>query len=556
MSDTLLALLAFVPILSAAILLVGLRMPAKRAMPISFVITFLIALIFWDIPSRFLIASTIQGLFITFDILFIVFGAIVLLNLLNYSGAIGVIRSGFTDISEDRRIQVIILVWLFGSFIEGAAGFGTPAAVVAPLLVGMGFPTFCAVMLGMMVQSTAVTFGAVGTPILVGISSGLQSPELSTELANLGLEFEDYVQTITNNVVIFHGITGTTMPTIMVCMMTRFFGRNKSWKEGLEVLPFSIFAGLAFTIPYALTGRFLGPEFPSMLGALVGISIVVFAAKRGFLVPKTTWDFEEEYQWPTEWLGTLKVQQSGLSARKDMSLALAWSPYLLLAGILVLTRLTQLPIKGWLTGIKIGWTEILGTTVSASSTPLYLPGTILLLVGLITVITHRMNLRDVGIALSDSAKMLVGAGFVLVFTVPMVRIYINSGTNPLDLAGMPIAMAEFVASNVGVVYPFFAASVGALGAFIAGSNTVSNLMFSLFQLGVAVKLVMPTFIIVALQAVGAAAGNMIAIHNIVAASATVGFLGKEGMVLRRTIIPTIYYLVVVGLLGLIFINLL
>ena len=213
MSNLALALLAFVPILSAAILLVGFRMPAKRAMPISFVVTVLIAYLFWNIPADFLAASTIQGLFITFDILYIIFGAIVLLNLLNYSGAIGVIRSGFMDISEDRRIQVIILVWLFGSFIEGAAGFGTPAAVVAPLLVGMGFPAFCAVMLGMMVQSTAVTFGAVGTPILVGITGGIQSAELTAELASSGLQFEQYIQLVTNKVVLLHGITGTTRPT-------------------------------------------------------------------------------------------------------------------------------------------------------------------------------------------------------------------------------------------------------------------------------------------------------------------------------------------------------
>ena len=162
-----------------------------------------------------------------------------------------------------------------------------------------------------------------------------------------------------------------------------------------------------------------------------------------------------------------------------------------------------------------------------------------------------MKAKDVKIAFSDSAKMLLGAGFVLIFTVPMVRIYINSGANPSDLPGMPIAMAEWVAGNVGAIYPLFAPSIGALGAFIAGSNTVSNLMFGLFQFGVATKLAMPSFIIVALQAVGAAAGNMIAIHNIVAASATVGFLGKEGMVLRKTIIPTIYYLLIVGILGMI-----
>lgn len=554
MSLTLLAFLAFVPILSAAIMLVGLRIPAKKAMPISFAITAVIAFAVWDIPATFVLASTIQGLFITFDILYIIFGAIVLLNLLKYSRGLEVIREGFTDISEDRRVQVIIITWLFGSFIEGAAGFGTPAAVVAPLLVGLGFPTFCAVMLGMMVQSTAVTFGAVGTPILVGVAGGVQSPELTAELSASGLEFTDYLQMVTSKAVILHGITGTFMPTIMVCMMTRFFGKNKSWKEGLEVLPFTIFGGLAFTIPYFLTGTFLGPEFPSLLGSLVGITIVVFAAKNDFLMPKNTWNFEDESKWSPDWFGTLDVKLDTKDDSKvNISLAKAWAPYLMLAGILVLTRLTQLPIKGWLTSVKIGWSEILGTSISAGSTPLYLPGTILLLVGLITIKLHKMKTADVKIAFSDSAKMLLGAGFVLIFTVPMVRIYINSGANPSDLPGMPIAMAEWVAGSVGAIYPLFAASIGALGAFIAGSNTVSNLMFGLFQFGVATKLGMPSYLIVALQAVGAAAGNMIAIHNIVAASATVGFLGKEGMVLRKTIIPTLYYLLIVGILGLIFV---
>lgn len=551
MSPALLAILAFLPILLAAILLVGFRIPAIKAMPTSFVVTVIIAFVVWDISTDYILASIIQGLFITFDILYIIFGAIVLLNLLKYSRALRVIREGFANITEDRRIQVVIITWLFGSFIEGAAGFGTPAAVVAPLLVGLGFPTFCAVMLGLMVQSTAVTFGAVGTPILVGVSGGVQSPELAAELAATGMEFSDYIQLVTSNAAMLHAITGTLMPTLMVCMMTRFFGKNKSWKEGLQVIPFTIFGGLAFTIPYFLTAAFLGPEFPSLLGSLIGIPIVVLAAKRGFLMPKKIWDFDEEKNWPKSWIGTLKVKLNDQDADKKMSLAKAWVPYLLLAVFLVLSRLTQLPIKEWLTSIKISWGEILNTSISASSSPLYLPGTVLLLVGLITIILHKMKSKDVKIAFSESAKMLLGAGVVLIFTVPMVRIYINSGMNPVDLPGMPIAMAEWVAGSVGSIYPVFAPSIGALGAFIAGSNTISNLMFGLFQFGVATKLAMPTFIIVALQAVGAAAGNMIAIHNVVAASATVGFLGREGMVLRKTIWPTLYYVVVVGILGLI-----
>lgn len=155
--------------------------------------------------------------------------------------------------------------------------------------------------------------------------------------------------------------------------------------------------------------------------------------------------------------------------------------------------------------------------------------------------------------MSDSAKMIIGAGFVLVFTIPMVRIYINSGLNDIGLESMPIVMAEWVAINVGYIYPLFAPFIGGLGAFIAGSNTVSNLMFSQFQFGVAENLAESTIMMVALGAVGAAAGNMIAIHNVVAASATVGLLDKEGEALRLTIIPTIYYLIVTGLIGLAFI---
>jgi lactate permease len=556
MSVTVLALLAILPILAAAIMLIGLRWPARIAMPIVFVVTAILAWWAWDISFIYIIASTIQGLFITFDILFIIFGAILLLNVLKYSGAVSVIRSGFTDISADRRVQVVIIAWLFGSFIEGAAGFGTPAAIVAPLLVALGFPALSAVMLGLMVQSTAVTFGAVGTPVLVGIKGGLQSQEVDASLAEAGMSIMEYLQVITCDVAIFHALAGTFMPLIMVSMMTRYFGANRSWKEGLAIFPFAIFGGLAFTIPYVFNAFFLGPEFPSLLGAPIGLAIVVFAARRGFLLPKENWDFPPRSNWLPEWMGTLEMNLSEDSPDNKPSLVISWLPYLLVGIFLVLTRLTQLPIKSFLTSIKIQWPSILGTEINASSAPLYLPGMILVVVCAITFFLHKMTVPAFKSAFSESAKMLLGAGFVLLFTIPMVRIYINSGLNTSDLPSMPIAMAEMVAANVGQIYPFFAASIGALGAFIAGSNTVSNLMFSLFQFGVAERLLMSPTIIIALQAVGAAAGNMIAIHNVVAACATVGMLGQEGNILRKTVLPTLYYVIIVGIMGLLAIHVL
>lgn len=544
------ALFAALPIFIAGILLVGFRLPAKKAMPIVYLATTAVAYLVWEVTFNRILASTIQGLLITVAVLWIIFGAILLLNTLKHSGAIAVIRQGFNNISPDRRVQVVIIAWLFGSFIEGASGFGTPAAIAAPLLVAIGFPAMAAVMVGMMIQSTPVSFGAVGTPILIGVNKGLDSASIGTTLEGLGSNWETYLQIITSEVAIVHAITGTLIPLFMVMMLTRFFGRNKSWTEGLNIIPFAIFGGLAFTIPYALTGVFLGAEFPSLIGALIGLPIVVFAAKKGFLLPKTSWDFAPKEEWPVHWVSKLEIKLDSMSTKANMSLTKAWIPYVLVAIILVITRVSA-EAKAFVTSWVIPFKDILGEGLGYSITPLYLPGGILVFVALTTYFLHKMEFKEMKAAIGESSQVMIGAGFVLVFTIPLVRILINSGINESGFESMPVAMANFVATSVGDIYPLFAPMVGALGAFIAGSNTVSNMMLSQFQFGVADALGISTAFMIALQAVGAAAGNMIAIHNVVAASATVGLLDQEGETLRRTVIPTIYYCLVAGILGLV-----
>ncbi len=548
MTLTVQALLAFAPIFVAAVLLVGFRWPAKWAMPVVYVLALGIAWGAWQVSATHVVAASVEGLFITFNILYIIFGAILLLNVLKHSGAVRAIRNGFTNISPDRRVQVIIIAWLFGSFIEGAAGFGTPAAVAAPLLVALGFPAMAAVMAGMMIQSTPVTFGAVGTPILVGVTGGLENPDLTLHLAAAGTNFDSYLRLITTEAALLHGITGTLIPLLLVMMMTRFFGQNKSWTEGLSIVPFALFAGLAFTVPYTLTGVFLGPEFPSLLGALIGLAVVCLAARKGILIPKDTWDFPPRHRWLPSWIGTITFDlEEDKQAR--MSGWMAWAPYVILALLLVLSRLPYLPIGEALRSVTVSWANILDTGITGSSQPLYLPGTLMVVTVALTYFLHRMKWPELRAAVRESSRILLDAGFVLIFTVPMVRIYINSGVNAAELASMPVAMAAWVETNVGQIWPFFAPSIGAVGAFIAGSNTVSNLMFSLFQHSVAERLLISGAFVVALQAVGAAADNMIAIHNVVAASATVGLMGREGATLRMTILPMLYYVVVVGLLG-------
>ena len=185
---------------------------------------------------------------ITVTVLWIVFGAILMLNTLKHTGAITAIRGGFTNISPDRRIQAIIIAWCTGAFIEGASGFGTPAAIAAPLLVAIGFPALAAVLLGMMIQSTPVSFGAVA-PHPGGHQQGLDNQAIGHTLSAGGSSWDIYLQQVTTNVALIHATVGTLMPVLMVMMLTRFFGRNRSWTEGLSILPFAIFAGLAFTVP-------------------------------------------------------------------------------------------------------------------------------------------------------------------------------------------------------------------------------------------------------------------------------------------------------------------
>lgn len=547
MTPGLQALLAFTPIALSGILLVGLGWAAKRAMPVVYVVTVLIALMAWGVSFNRIAAATLEGLIITVQVLWIIFGALLLLNTLKHSGGIASIRSGFARISADRRIQVILIAWLFGSFIEGASGFGTPAAVAGPLMVAVGFPALSAVMFGMIIQSTPVSFGAVGTPLLVGVQGGLQRESMTQVLQTQGQTWADFFSLIVERVALGHAICGTLIPVFLVMFMTRFFGRNKSWTEALPVVPFALFSAFAFTLPYALAGRFLGPEFPSLLGGLIGLAVVTGAAKVGFLVPKKTWDFADPKEWPAEWMGEIEMKLD-IPGTHKIPIFLAWLPYLLLALVLVLSRTVE-PFKQFLLSVSVGAKDILGETgISGNFQPLYLPGGVLVAVCLLTIVLHRMQLVYFFKGVKESGHTLLSAGFVLVFTVPMVRIMIQSGVNTNDLASMPISMAHWVAGAVGEVYPFFAPTVGALGAFLAGSNTVSNLMLGQYQYSVAQALGVSGATMVAAQSVGAAAGNMIAIHNVVAASATVGLMGREGMTLRRTLIPTIYYVVLAGAL--------
>jgi lactate permease len=560
MSPIALAALSLLPIITVVIFLVVLRWPASRAMPIAYVTASALALLVWQLPLTKVLAATMNGLIVAGTLIYIIFGAILLLNTLQQSGAIHAIRQGFSDITPDRRVQVIIIAWLFGSFIEGSAGFGTPAAVAVPLMVGLGFPAMAAVVAGMIIQSTPVSFGAMGTPILVGVSTGLAAdPEMASYAQSLGYtDWEEFLGFIGTKVALIHAIAGTFIPLFVAAIMTRYFGAARSFADGFKIWKFALFAAFSMTIPYYIVATTLGPEFPSMFGGMIGLAIVVSAAKAGFLMPKAeeVWDFEPRAKWDLEWTGRLQpadTDANQAATAPSMGLLKAWSPYLFVAGLLVLSRLRTLNLESILRDsnpfITWSWPQIFGSNISASFQPLWSPGTIFILVSLITLFVHGIKLAQYRSAFSSSVKTLIPASAALVFTVPMVQVFINSSGGAAGFEQMPIALAEGVASLTGSAWPFFSTFIGGLGAFVAGSNTVSNMMFSLFQFGVGERILVDPTWIVALQAVGGAAGNVICVHNVVAASAVAGLAGKEGDVIRKTLLPFTYYALLTGAIG-------
>jgi lactate permease len=564
--------MAVLPLVAITVLMVALYQPATVTMPIAWAIAAVVGFVGWGMSPELIAAASIAGVFTATEILWIVFGAILLLYTLRESGAFDVINAGFSEISDDRRVQVVLLVFLMGSFIEGAAGFGTPAAIVGPLLVGLGFPPMAAVVIALTGNLMAITFGAVGTPLIIGLEEVFsQNASIEAAIQAQGLTVTEYVADVAVWAASIHAIVGLALPFVGVAMMTRFFGEERSIRPALEVVPLTVFAWASFAIPYWATAYFLGPTFPALIGAMIGLFVTAGTLRAGYLLPDEEWEFGPRADWPSHWVGDIEpgesasgrtvaadggqVQAGGAgapAATRSMSLGMAWLPYVLTAALLVVTRVYG-PLQSFLTSTAvIAWENILGIQgLSGSFRTLYLPGAIFVAVSVVTYGLHGMDREGIVESWTETGRKILPAVIALWFAVATVQIMINSGrAGALD--SMLVVLSDLTANVAGGAYPFFAAPVGAFGAFIAGSNTVSDILFGTFQYNAAQNLGVPTQIVVGAQAVGGAMGNLIAIHNVVAALAVVGLVGEEGRVIRLELIPLAYYATATGLLTLLF----
>ncbi|MDA3056089.1 MULTISPECIES: L-lactate permease [unclassified Campylobacter] len=545
-------LLAFLPIIVILIMMIGFKLSSRLSLSVAMFLAIGIALSAFSVNAdgTSVLAYVLLGFLKAFDILVIIFGAILILNTMKYSGAMQSINNGFTKISTDRRVQVLIIGWAFGAFIEGAAGFGTPAALAAPLLVGLGFPALGAALACLVLNSSPVSYGAVGTPTF-GVKTTVQSL-----VEGSGGNIDSYITTVSTNTAIIHSIGAIFIPFIVVMIMVKLFGKNKSFKDAFPALPFALLASLSFIVPYLIAAKFLGIELPSLLAGLISLGILIVAAKAGFMTPKDNWDFAPRAEWQEYWIGSTQAKVEETS-KKDMSLFMAWLPYILISFILVVTRIPAIGLKPILQSWKINLFTadslmfgVPGTAYSFNYG--YLPGIIpFILVAILTIFLHRMSGEDVKEAWSKTFKQVAAAAIPLAAGLALVQLMLNVGTT-VDGTNYSMIklMAKFFADISGQAYVAVAPLVGVLGAFFSGSNTVSNMLFSGLQYETATLVGLKTEVIVALQNVGGAIGNMVCINNIVAVCATVGLLGKgEARCLTYNLAPCIFYVILAVILG-------
>lgn len=531
------AVVASIPILLVVILMIAFNMPAKKALPTGWIVTVLIAVLYWKQDVLTTAAWAIDGFLEAIGTFVIILGAILIMNTLKNSGAFSAIQRGFNHINPDRRVQVIIIGFVFSAFVEGAAGFGTPAALAAPILISIGFPPLCAAMVALLFNSTPVSFGAVGVATNTAASVTMQP------VNELGVDGADYIMALAKYTAIGHSVCCVFILFIGVFLMCRFFGKNRKGREAFGAFPFILFSGVVFDTFYLSLALFFGPEFPSLVGSILTLAVLLFAARRGFLCPKETWDFAPQDQWDRNWLSTKTISKP---LENNMSGVRAWLPYVLIAVLLVMARLNCFGLKNLLTGnaFYCHISGILGNEgVNWNWNWGWCPGVFpFILVCLLTVFIHKMSLKSVLVSVRDTFKMTSGAAIALFFGVSIVYIYRNTGMNSaFSDESMLVVMAEGIASLSQGAYVCVAPLIGALGSFMSGSNTVSNTLFAGLQFQTAMLVRMSPVLIVALQNIGAAAGNMICVNNVVAACATTGTAGNEGRIIWRNILPCVIY---------------
>jgi lactate permease len=494
-------------------------MASHVALPLVAVLLWIVKLFVFDTPMDAAGATVILGVLESLTPITIIWGAIFLFKTMELSGSMDVVRRWLNEITDNRTAQLMIIGWAFSFLIEGASGFGTPAALAAPLLVGLGFPPVRVAMLALVMNSVPVSFGAVGTPTWFG-------------LGQLGLS-EAEMLTIGFKTAVFHGVAALFVPILALRFVI-------SWDEIRGNLGFVFLSILGCVIPYVALARY-NYEFPALFGGAVGLGLSAFLAHAGIGLKASAAD---------------RPHRSVAHGQLFKALFPIWGTLL----ILLITRIQQLGIKGLLNRTDPAWTASLGPLGDLSVSPalvisvrdvlgvagadgswsykaLYVPALIpFFLVSALAFAIYRVDRGVIARVCRESWQRMVHPIIALMGALVMVRLLMSGGE-----ASLVQIIGRGFAAAAGGAWIVFAPFLGAVGSFFSGSATISNLTFGGIQASIADSLGLDRSTILALQSVGGAMGNMVCINNIVAVCSILGLSRQEGYIIKRTVVPLLFY---------------
>jgi len=514
--------------------------PSAIAFALAALLTYLVRLWYFKTSPSLAHAAIVNGLLQALTPISIVFGAILFFIALERSGAMRTLRLWLDGVSGNPVAQLMIVGWSFIFLIEGASGFGTPAALAAPILVGLGFPPLRVAVLCITMNAVPTSFGAVGTPTWFGLGS-------------LGLEQSDLLE-IGLKAALMHSLAALLIPLIALRFVVE-------WKEIRRNLLFVELSILASVLPMIAVAAF-NYEFPSVVGGMTGLLTTIFLARRSIGLA------DEQAKSPRS--TAPRVQPAGnqnyqANALHSGDVIRALTPLLVIVGILLVTRISFFGLRQLLTS-ETPWVSlqlgrlgvfslspslvfqlqgILGQDLHWSYALLYVPFILPFFVAaaLALVLYGRQAsvFREVAIETFARLRNPVIALFGALVFVQLLTIDGPRASTRI--------IGDALANGTGDLWIYFAGFLGALGSFFSGSNTISNLTFGPIQLRIAQDLGLSVTTMLALQTVGAAMGNMIAIHNIVAVCAVLGLKDQEGAILKKTFIPTLGYGIILAALA-------
>jgi len=516
------ALLAALPIFSLLYLLAWKRKPAWMAGLAAVATAAAVALLVYRMPAGIMLAATAYGAaFGLFPIGWVVFNAILLYNITVETGQFAVVRDSVAALTEDRRLQALLIAFAFGAFIEGAAGFGTPVAVSAAMLAGLGFPPFYAASICLLANTAPVAFGSIGTPILtLGGVTGLPIGRLSAGVGRICAPIS------------------LIIPAYLVAVM--------GGRKGLQgVLPATLICGASFACVQLLVSNLVGPQLTDILSSLAAMgSLCTF-----FILWKPKDRFHLEGTITTA--GPTRIHAGGKLLR-------AWGPYLLLVVCVLLWGWT--PIQSRLNALNMtffwpGLHNVIQRMPPAVPAPvpyaasftlnwLSASGTACLIAALSSALFLRMSLKRFGRVVWQTIRQLALPELTIASVLALAFLMNYSGaTSTLGLA--------FAAT--GVAFPFFSAMLGWLGVFLTGSDTSSNALFGNLQVVTAGRLGLNPILMAAANSSGGVMGKMISLQSIAVAAAATGMRPEEeSRLFRFTLRHSIALAAVIGLITMLY----